>query len=364
MLELLTRVLLWASIGLLIWYVLLRIIPRKYLTWFGGLVVLVLIVASFVDPNDDTIGIIWRMISLPLSPLGASVLLLGSALSGGVNKANGRLVSFALAILVLTSMPITSRWLVAQTEGAVAQAYAVRRGICQGVCPAIVPEEVSLAQAGAIVVFGERADVVGDDTLFRDQVGTASNSALAARLFSAAQIYRQSGNRPFVIVTAGPRSGEDQEAQKAAFIRNTLTQNGVLAEDIRLLTTQLNARNTADDVEDFLEEQGVLTPNRDDDFDDRDDPRVVLVAPALTMSRAALTFEQMGMQVIARPTDFQISDLDRSDDLLEQLPDIFPNAESLALTTRSWNEFLTKSYYFLRGWLPSFDFGWDSSIEI
>ncbi|MEL6248219.1 MAG: YdcF family protein, partial [Cyanobacteria bacterium J06627_15] len=109
MLVLLTRVLLWATIGLIVWYVLLKIIPKKYLTWFGGVVVLILIVASFIDPNDQTIGTIWRLISLPLSPLGATVLLLGAALSDGIGKVKGQPVLIALIILLLSSTPIVAR---------------------------------------------------------------------------------------------------------------------------------------------------------------------------------------------------------------------------------------------------------------
>ena len=46
---LLTRILLWVAVGLIIWYILLRFIPRTYLTWLGGFVVLGLLVASFID---------------------------------------------------------------------------------------------------------------------------------------------------------------------------------------------------------------------------------------------------------------------------------------------------------------------------
>ncbi|MEO0887916.1 MAG: hypothetical protein AAFY54_18590, partial [Cyanobacteria bacterium J06648_10] len=50
--------------------------------------------------------------------------------------------------------------------------------------------------------------------------------------------------------------------------------------------------------------------------------------------------------------------------LLGRLPDILPSVDALQITTRYWNELLTSLYYFLRGWLPDFNFGWDPSIEI
>ena len=82
------------------------------------------------------------------------------------------------------------------------------------------------------------------------------------------------------------------------------------------------------------------------------------------MSRAALTFERRDLQVIAKPTDFYTAPMMGDGSLLRRLPDILPSVDALQLTTRYWNELLTSLYYFLRGWLPNFNFGWDSSIEI
>ena len=82
------------------------------------------------------------------------------------------------------------------------------------------------------------------------------------------------------------------------------------------------------------------------------------------MSRAALSFERMNLQVIAKPTDFYTARFDTDGSLLRRLPDILPSVDALQITTRYWNELLTSFYYFLRGWLPNFNFGWDSSIEI
>jgi len=88
MLVLLTRVLLWASVGLLIWYVLTRIIDIKYLTWFGGVILILLLVASFIEPDDGTISDIWRILSFPLMPLGAAIVFLGVALSAKAPRAS------------------------------------------------------------------------------------------------------------------------------------------------------------------------------------------------------------------------------------------------------------------------------------
>lgn len=362
MLVLLTRVLLWATIGLLIWYILLRIIPKKYLTWFGGVVVLVLIVASFIDPNDQTIGTIWRLISLPLSPLGATVLLLGFSLSEGMKKVKGQQVAAALAILLVTSTPLVARALAGQAEYAVQKAYENRSSICQGVCPANVPASANLNRASAIVVFGEPSDAANLGTLFRNQEETAYNSALVPRLIYAADLYSRSASNPVVIVTAGPRNGDPNADAKNAFINNTLTRSGVPSGRIRIIPTALNVRSTANDVENYLVTERLLAARNS--RSELDDTRVVLVAPAINMTRAALTFEQLQMQAIAKPTDFHTSADSRGGDVFARLPDIMPSVDALEISTRYWDEFLTSTYYFLRGWLPEFKFGWDPSIEI
>ena len=115
-LELLTRILLWAAMGLFIWYVLLKFIPRSFLTWFGGAIILTLAVLAFIDPNDETIGSIWKIISLPLTPLGFSIGLLVVALTP--KKIKGRYVVVALAILLVASTPLFARFFVNQAEQA------------------------------------------------------------------------------------------------------------------------------------------------------------------------------------------------------------------------------------------------------
>ena len=346
MLVLLTRVLLWATIGLLVWYILTKIIPKPYLTWFGGVVVLTLIVASFASPNDETIGIIWRVISLPLTPLGATILLLGSALSEGVKKVKGQQVAAALAILVITSLPIFSRYIVARSELEVQQAFTARAEQCAEVCPAGL-EGPRLDRTGAIVVLGNDAGDSKGSVAFQSASDQAYNSMLVPRLIYASQLYgetRQVGANPFVVVTADP--GGD----------------GVPAERIRFESTGLNVYGTADRVDQFLRNQQVL-PARNN-RNEPTDPRIMLVAPAMTMTGSALTFENMDMQVIAKPTDFYSVNTWSGNDTFSRLPDIIPNVDALQLTSRYWDEVLTSTYYFLRGWLPSFDFSWNSNIEL
>ena len=366
MLALLTRVLLWASVGVFIWYILTRIIPKKYLAWFGGAILLLLLVVSFLDPNDGTSRVIWQIISFPLSPLGGSIVLLGAALSEGTKSAKGTLVAIALSILLVSSIPLFAQLLVSDAERSVRNAFVERSELCEGVCRIGEVPDANPAEVSAIVVLGdsediERATIISDET----STDISLNTVLAPRLIYAADLYQQviqaRGAAPTVIVTAGI---DDDEAQQET-IRRILSANGVSSADIQIEDTGLNIQGTSRRVEDFLQDQQIIA-NRDvrREVGTQDDPRIILVAPAILMSRAALTFESRDLEVIARPTDFYTTPSLAEGDLLERLPILLPSVDALQLTTRYWNELLSSLYYFLRGWLPDFNFGWDRSIEI
>lgn len=361
MLVLLTRVLLWASVGYLLWYVLTKIIPRPYLAWFGGFVLIVLIVLSVVDSDSSTVRAIWQILSFPLTPIGASVILLGGALTQGTAKVRGTPVAIALTILIVCSIPLLAQLLVGDAEKSVIQAYQDQAELCGDVCPAgTIPTQGNLGRAAAIVVVGDRDDI----ELPEAAPDVATNTTLAPRLIYAASLFNQAFNQganPTVIVTAG---NDRENSRQNGVIRDILTRNGVPSGNIRTPDTGLDIRGTALEVEDVLENSRAIAP-RDvrRDQGTQNDPRVVVVAPAIVMSRTALTFERMNLEVIAKPTDFYTPGY-RSNDLLEQLPGLLPSADALQLTSRYWNELLTSLYYFLRGWLPNFNFGWNSNIEI
>lgn len=364
MLVLLTRILLWASVGLLVWYAIARVIPKKYLTWFGGVILVLLLLLSFLIPDDDTVQVIWRIVSFPLTPLGASLVLIGSALTDGTKKAKGTPVAIALSILLFSSIPVVAQLLVNDAEQSVRRAYLERVRVCGEVCPADIPLQGDLGEAAAIVVLGDRSDL---GTLEESQstVEASINAALTPRLNYAASLYQQSGVRPFVVVTADSNNSDDEVSSEETVIRNVLTRGGVLSEDIITTNDGLDARDAAEAVEELLEEQGLISDSEEVRRNATDDRRVVLIAPAIVMSRAALTFEQLALEVIARPTDFYVGAAGLEEgDLLDRLPAILPSVDALQLTTRYWDEVLTSLYYFLRGWLPDFNFGWDPNIEL
>lgn len=363
-LELLTRILVWAAIGLFMYYVLLKFIPRSFLTWFGGAIILTLIVLAYIDPNDETIGSIWRIVSLPLTPLGATIGLLILALAE--KKIKGRYVGVALTLLIVSSVPLFARAIVNQAEQAVQTAYEVQQGICEDVCPTGIPTDIPLSRVSTMVVLGENMDLVTPLVEFPSQVdrGVELDPVLFSRLNSAANLYQRlvaNGSSPFVFVTAGPIYGSDEEqAEKSETLRQILFRNGVPREAIVIEDAGLDVYRAMRQVRSFLDDRGLLP---DAALPQRESSRVALVAPALTMRRAALTFENAGLQVIAWPTNL-FGPQRTTGDTLARLSDLFPSVEALRLTTRYWNEVLTSFYYFLRGWLPSFNVRWNEVVEL
>lgn len=376
-LNLLTLILVWAAVGLFLWYLFTKIIPKNFLTLFGMGILLTLIFASFLFPTDETVGTIWRILSFPLTPLGAVITILALSFKQVSFKEgfknNGQYVAIALAILFISSLPIFARLLVNRAEDAVRQAYELQQGICQDVCPADIPSSAPLSQVAGIVVLGENMDILNSpfEPYSQPERGAEGNPyvdlspTLLTRLNSASRLYqrvRDNGAAPFVLVTMGPvYGGSEERTQKEQLIRQILAANGVPSDETLVINNNgLNARATMADVREILEDRGQLDG---DDTLQINSNRVVLVAPALAMRRAALTFEQGDLQVVAWPTNFYGSAIS-TEDTLVFLSDLIPSVEALRLTTAYWNEFLTTIYYFLRGWLPKISVRWSEIVEL
>lgn len=114
---LLSRILLWLLIGTVIYSLFQRFYPSG--TFVGRLVlviVLVVLALSFINPNEPAVASLWRVVSFPLKPLGASVLLMMFAAQkikgGGIDKPGGYLLGWSLTILLLASTPAIAYFLV------------------------------------------------------------------------------------------------------------------------------------------------------------------------------------------------------------------------------------------------------------
>ncbi len=113
---LLSRVLLWLLIGTIVYSLFQRFYPSG--SFVGRLilvVILVVVALSFLNPSEPAVASLWRVLSFPLRPLGASVLLMIFAAQrikgGGIDKPGGYLVGWALTILLLASTPAVAYFL-------------------------------------------------------------------------------------------------------------------------------------------------------------------------------------------------------------------------------------------------------------
>lgn len=113
----LSRVLLWLLIGTIAYQLFQKFYPSS--NFFGRMVLIVLIVVlalSFVNPTEPALASIWQVVSFPLKPLGAAILLMIFAAqrmkSGGIDKPGGNYLMASLLILLFASTPAFAYFLV------------------------------------------------------------------------------------------------------------------------------------------------------------------------------------------------------------------------------------------------------------
>lgn len=362
LLVLLTRLLLWALIGLILWYLLVRFIPKAYLTWFGGFVLLALIVLIFARPQSEELGVAWQILSLPLKPLGLVLFLLLASFRGGWKKVDYQQVTAATVILLLCSLPIFAALLAGQLERSVFVAAQLQRSACQDICPVdLAPPSNPI---GAIVTLNEGITHIDQWTDPLSQINQSPNGILVtpqvASLLYTAQVYLDqvelTGNRPLVIVTGGPPQSQRSadSIDESDRIQDFLVRNGVPSEQIQVISTGNNVRSTV------LEAERILGDRAAEGFRQR----IIAIAPAITMRRVGLAFYRRGIQTVARPSDYYVFAVPEPQGAINRLASLIPSAEALALTTRATNEYLLSIYYFLRDWLPGFNVTWQGPVEV
>ncbi len=117
MFELLSRVLLWLLIGTVVFSLFQKFYPTgNFVGRFVVVIFLIILLLSFVNPSEPAIASLWRVISFPLKPLGAAILLMTFAAQrikgGGIDNPGGFLIGWALTILLLASTPAVAYFLV------------------------------------------------------------------------------------------------------------------------------------------------------------------------------------------------------------------------------------------------------------
>ncbi|MEA5512717.1 hypothetical protein [Nodularia sp. UHCC 0506] len=181
---LLSRVLLWLLIGTVVYSLFQRFYPSG--TFIGRLVlviVLIVIALSFINPNEPAVASLWRVVSFPLKPLGASVLLMMFASQrikgGGIDAPGGYLVGWSLTILLLASTPAIAYFLVRVPVAMMGGSNVVAQEIIQdyGLVSSLRPDILS---SEALVAFNPTttptmiSDVLENNLLLNQKPGRAT----------------------------------------------------------------------------------------------------------------------------------------------------------------------------------------------
>lgn len=326
---LLTQVLLWLLVTVLLYNLLVKVIPKSYLTLLGGLFVFAIIVLAFFFPGERLVATAWSVLSFPLKPVGATILLLSVALNQGLKNRNQ--IVAALMILLITSTPFFSTLLARSLE--LGEVSPTARTVAGG--GAAAPTQT----AGAIVLLGQGTTQANLPPRTQVQLTDTGN-----RILFTSEVYQQQrslGADPIVIVSAGPREEAQggNQAAEANDIATLLVQLGVPRDRIVAEPRSTDLRSSAEQVRTILSRRGI------------GGTRVIVVTSGYNSRLARLTYTNAGLNVISRPSNFFAVQPGTRENLNLSISSFIPSVESLSISTRIINEFYTTIYYYLRGWL-------------
>ncbi|MEC4986126.1 MAG: YdcF family protein [Oscillatoria sp. PMC 1068.18] len=336
---LITRILLWLLIGILLYNLLVRLIPRRWLAIVGAVLLLSIIIVNFVEPNTTVVSPAWSIISILLRPLGLSLFLLFLGVirikKGGISNPGPGLIWAAFIILLFSSLPVFAYSLAQAAEQEAIRVEQQRTEICEAECPTPL-RPLRVQSAGAIVLLGQ--ETTEPYLPYRTQIQLTEKGN---RILYAAQLYQQ-GSAPLVIVSAGPRNdleGPRERRIEANDVATVLQRFGVPRSRIEIEPTGVDLRTAAVQVREILTRRGLA-----------DEP-VILVTSAINIRRATLTFANAGLEIIPRPTDFYTFQRLATPKRRLDVADFVPSVKALKVTTQVIDEYLASVYYFLRGWL-------------
>lgn len=257
-----------------------------------------------------------KLIPLFFYPIGAACLLLTVALGlWWINsKWTPAAVGAALIILFLSGNTWVSNWLAQSLEW-------------QNI------PKTELPTADAIVILGgatrsqfyPRPDVDFTDA--------------GDRVWYGANLYR-AGKAPKIIVSGGRISWKGAGKSEAEDITKLLVTMGIPKLDIIPEGNSFNTRDNAVNVQQILQAQNFKT--------------ILLVTSAMHMPRSMAIFKHLGINAIAAPTDYRISQLELDQPNRQTksvILSFLPNEEWFFLSTQVIKEYIGILVYKLRGWL-------------
>jgi uncharacterized SAM-binding protein YcdF (DUF218 family) len=257
-----------------------------------------------------------KLLPLFFYPLGAACFFLTIALILWWLKSRWTPVAIwvALIILFLSGNARMSNWLAQSLEW-------------QNIPKAELPT------ADAIVILG---GATRSQAYPRPDVDFADSGD---RVWYGATLYR-AGKAPKIIVSGGRITWKGNGSPESDDMTKLLVEMGVPQQDIIPEANSFNTRDNAVNVKQILQEQNFKT--------------ILLVTSAMHMPRSMAIFKHLGINAIAAPTDYRISQLE-----LEQpnrqteaaILSFIPSEDCLSLTTQAIREYIGILIYKLRGWL-------------
>lgn len=268
-------------------------------------------------PNYSMFLFLSKLLPLFLYPLGLACLLLLIALV--VLWKRPRLAAAIIVLALVVLLLGSNGWVATQL---------VRSLEWQN-----IPTAAELPEAEAIVVLGGSVKPAIPPRPWIDL------SEAGDRPIYAAQLYQQ-GKAPLIILSGGRirwKGGGPSEAIDMAELVKAL---GVPASAILQDPTSLNTYQNAVNVKQILDARGIH--------------RILLVTSAMHMPRSLLIFQKQGIDAIAAPTDFWVTEQDLRE--LQEGPqgillNFLPDADRLQQITRAIKEYIGLAVYRLRGWL-------------
>ncbi|WP_310417127.1 YdcF family protein [Chamaesiphon sp. OTE_8_metabat_110] len=257
-----------------------------------------------------------KLLPLFFYPLGATCfcLLVAIGLWWINSKWTPAAMVAALTILLLSSNAWTSNWL--------AQSLEWRN----------IPK-TELPTADAIVILG---GATRSQAYPRPDVDFAD---AGDRVWYGATLYR-AGKAPKIIVSGGRIAWKGGGTPEAEDLTKLLITMGVPKSDIIPESNSFNTRDNAVNVQQILKE--------------RNFKRILLVTSALHMPRSMAIFKRIGIDAIAAPTDYRVSQLeiDEPNSRAEAtILSFLPSEDCLSLTTQAIREYIGIVVYTLRGWI-------------
>lgn len=208
----LSLILVWLLIGTIAYSLFQRFYPKG--TFLGRVVLgvlFVILLLAFVNPNDPAVLSLWRFVSFPLKPLGASILMLIFAAQrikgGGIDAPGGVLLGWALGILMLSSTPAIAYFLVGAPTAMVGQPQLANQQVIQNFQQASVLEQPAPTSGTLVALSVDNpvkgiSDIAGGGILPQrnlDQVSVSVNSLkveFPPYLLQNPQEIRRRGLRP------------------------------------------------------------------------------------------------------------------------------------------------------------------------